>query len=560
MIGNNDAPSKKDKLEIGEYVDGLEKFINEVETPITIAIQGDWGSGKTTIMNFIYDKYEEQKEKQNINNKEECKCKIFPIKFNAWDFSQFNSDDDIKIALIKYLIYSLSNNDIDKMNNIVSGLFEGTKNVFSVLSNIIDDNHFLYKGLTKSLDWVALAFKKTEIQIFDELKSKLNKLVGENLIDDKKSRVVIFVDDLDRIEPAKAVGLLEIIKTLFQIEKVVFVVAIDYEIIKMGLNEKYKNITDDKVDKYFEKIIQVPFKVPMEKYQIGELIFNKSIFKGTNENNKRIIKEIIIKTIGNNPRSIIRLSNELELYRCIDIEENIFANEDKLLYLIIILCMQKSNKDMYSLCVKKLNLCVDESDEEKFDKFIDLLREYNNAPDLTSFLTKKINSIDSFRKFYDLISTVNITSVSREDILEMNFDDFLNKCEAESEMIVRELNDILDVGKNYRICNRKYKWRYDIYITNDYFQKDDFIYSLSMAFRFIYNEKKSIRLDVSIGGDKQEKRIEYFYNNFKLNNTEYENSKKKYVSSIVYRNIETFDIDSKEEWNKIKSIISTEFE
>ena len=45
-----DAPASEDKFEIKNYIDGISKFILTCNTPMTMSIQGDWGTGKTSIM------------------------------------------------------------------------------------------------------------------------------------------------------------------------------------------------------------------------------------------------------------------------------------------------------------------------------------------------------------------------------------------------------------------------------------------------------------------------------------------------------------------------------
>ena len=44
----------KDGLELTAYYEALAEFIRETETPMTVGIQGKWGSGKTTLMNHIW--------------------------------------------------------------------------------------------------------------------------------------------------------------------------------------------------------------------------------------------------------------------------------------------------------------------------------------------------------------------------------------------------------------------------------------------------------------------------------------------------------------------------
>ncbi|MBS7363496.1 MAG: hypothetical protein KIH03_06770 [Paludibacteraceae bacterium] len=51
-----DIPRKateEDKFGLNAYEKGLELFLRGSETPITIALQGEWGSGKTSLMNVL---------------------------------------------------------------------------------------------------------------------------------------------------------------------------------------------------------------------------------------------------------------------------------------------------------------------------------------------------------------------------------------------------------------------------------------------------------------------------------------------------------------------------
>ena len=59
ILGYPDKPVnslKNDLFSIETYIDGLCQFIRNCDTPMTISIQGDWGSGKTSMMNMICEK------------------------------------------------------------------------------------------------------------------------------------------------------------------------------------------------------------------------------------------------------------------------------------------------------------------------------------------------------------------------------------------------------------------------------------------------------------------------------------------------------------------------
>jgi len=88
MKGYTDIPVTlidNDILEVKVYVESLSDFILGCSTPMTIAIQGDWGSGKTSMMNMI---------RQHIETK------VVPIWFNTWQYSQFEMASYLSVSLL----------------------------------------------------------------------------------------------------------------------------------------------------------------------------------------------------------------------------------------------------------------------------------------------------------------------------------------------------------------------------------------------------------------------------------------------------------------------------
>lgn len=79
----------------------------------------------------------------------------------------------------------------------------------------------------------------------------------------QKDRAVILVDALGRLQPAKAVELLEVLKLFLDCDKSVFVLAINYAVVSQGIKQKYgDSLGNDKGRSFFDKIIQVLFKMP----------------------------------------------------------------------------------------------------------------------------------------------------------------------------------------------------------------------------------------------------------------------------------------------------------
>ena len=81
---------KEDSLNNKPYARALAEFIESTDTPMTIGLQGDWGIGKTSMMNMI---------KGCLTN-----TYCMQIDFNTWSYSQFKQDEYLALACLEALI------------------------------------------------------------------------------------------------------------------------------------------------------------------------------------------------------------------------------------------------------------------------------------------------------------------------------------------------------------------------------------------------------------------------------------------------------------------------
>jgi hypothetical protein len=184
----------------------------------------------------------------------------------------------------------------------------------------------------------------------DYLQAALNEL-GD-------ARIVVFVDDLDRCTPQNALEVVESIKTFFDIEGIVHVVGMDSESINHIIKQKYEG--DPNVDglSYLQKIVQLPFQIPVWKPQDIRESISKIISKGledpklVDEFLKDNRKELIVKAIEPNPRQVKRFVNNIILARAVFGEQ---IETDKL------------------IAVQALNF------HPKWNKFLELISENNNT-------------------------------------------------------------------------------------------------------------------------------------------------------------------------------------
>ena len=381
VISISDLPTSNDLLEIDQYTNGLKSFIESCSTPLSISIQGDWGIGKTSMMRQVQEKLDKN-------------CKT--IWFNTWQFSQFNLTPYLSVQFLSALVKEIESKDESKK------LYNQTIKIWKTISS-----------LTKIIDLKGIS-GKVGIN-YDELSGLINpdkrnneelflqdlKEDFENLISnfcEETERLVIFIDDLDRISPKYAVELLEIMKLFLDSERCVFVIAIDESIVKQGLREKYPEISDVKQENFFEKIIQVPFNVPYSNYNLNKYV--KSQLEAINVTSEsehlNEIEKAIKVAVGSTPRTINRIINLYSLSETILSSNETNSNETKkldlsLMYLTILRCAfpleyRKLDALRGSYIKKLIDTDDDENSDNEFASFAKILKTFlSNESDRKNF-------------------------------------------------------------------------------------------------------------------------------------------------------------------------------
>ena len=96
-----DEARKTDTLNLLPYAEALRDFIHECESPITIGIQGDWGIGRTSLMNMLRGSGDG--EQFGLLDPSLCKT----INLDSWPYSQFDQDDNMAVACLYALTQKL---------------------------------------------------------------------------------------------------------------------------------------------------------------------------------------------------------------------------------------------------------------------------------------------------------------------------------------------------------------------------------------------------------------------------------------------------------------------
>jgi hypothetical protein len=324
---------EQDLFGIDKYQEALVAFLKQTDTPITIAIQGEWGSGKTSLMNIL-----------RYNLCETENAVYFGIWLNTWQYSLMRSPEETLVQMITGLTretMSIANSQRvhdriiteagKKVSKGLQSLFKGVAKMgLNAVGNQI--------GIESAGDVIDSMFGEEGQEARNEeaiatLKSGLTEAI-EKYLEIERSKAsakrgfIFFIDDLDRIDPPIAVQILELLKNIFDIPHCIFVLAIDYDVVIKGLKPKFGELTpqnEREFRSFFDKIIQLPFTMPVNSYQINDFIAESvrriGIFTENEERDGKVIadiSEMANLSVGTNPRSLKRLMNTLSLIKILN--------------------------------------------------------------------------------------------------------------------------------------------------------------------------------------------------------------------------------------------------
>jgi formylglycine-generating enzyme required for sulfatase activity len=319
--------SDKDQIGYDEYSEGLVEMIRSVgakgeKGSFTIGVFGQWGQGKTSMLRQI------EKKLNEIETKDEKE--ILTVWFNPW---QFTGEEHIIIPFFHTLVSYLEEfkkkkgkraslrftKFLKELAHVPVALAYGMEGKIKIpllletkfkFKDIIDEARKKEEEIEKKSE---PEIKKLVIKYESMYYRLISRLQGTSTTLDLK--IVVFIDDLDRCLPEKAVELLEGIKVLLDLSGFVFIIAVAREVIEQGIRVRYKELYSDDAkgstfleQDYLDKIIQFPFTLPPPDIDLLKSMV-ENYLKDVAEAKPYL--ETIQKSLGTNPRCLKRCVNNL---------------------------------------------------------------------------------------------------------------------------------------------------------------------------------------------------------------------------------------------------------
>jgi predicted KAP-like P-loop ATPase len=295
---NSDKPisiQKEDRFQRYDFSKRIAKSILERESTesIVIGVYGAWGEGKTSVINFIENELKDEE-------------KIIIIKFNPW-----RHNDELKLleeffnALAKGLNKSIKSN-----GNKASDLIKKYGKSIAPISKYLPIVGEVVSGILENVG------ETISDESIEELKEEVDKIINES-----KKRIVVFIDDIDRLDKQEIYSIFRLVKLTADFANTAYILSFDETMVASAIGERFGEGNQASGFSFLEKIIQVPLRIPvaqpeaLKKYcfELLEMSIKHSGIEFTQDESGRFVNEftqnILIKL--QTPRLAVRYCNSL---------------------------------------------------------------------------------------------------------------------------------------------------------------------------------------------------------------------------------------------------------
>jgi uncharacterized protein YjbI with pentapeptide repeats len=412
-------------LDFNLYSNAIVNIIKNSHPKFSIGVFGDWGTGKTTLINSVDKALQTDRDLVKIRlEASRYKREMFPL-----------------VSLLKSIAYTLPaekefENLKQKLETSAINFLKRTPDILtSIISKYASEedeiSHEMINTFKKELNSkIQLIAELDRDTIYFDGFKEIEKEIRNLRVDNPAFRIVIFVDDLDKCSPGKAFEILEMIRVFHDIEGFIYIIGISHDmIVKLSKVGNSESSIDG--ERYIKKLIQVPITLPKWSNQDIVRLVKDLIKKGMiHDKFKDVVDkniELISVAIDNNPREIKRFLNNFfvacEIFsgkKNFEAKELIFSGKKNFeaKELLVVQAVHLRWNKFYNIIVKS-----DESffrgldkylkmDEETRLKSLDLyeekkdeidtkvwkvLRDFKTDSDLWDFLVKNSNTLRNVR-------------------------------------------------------------------------------------------------------------------------------------------------------------------
>lgn len=218
---------------------------------LVLALYGPWGSGKSTVLSYV---------RYFLEQRPEAEQPVIVI-FNPWWFS---GQENLARAFLGQMqaVLPAKNAKFKKLGDLLGDFSEG-------VGGLIDLSGMTGGAGGKIGKLIGMITKRKPKDV-PALKSEISKILR-----DAQTRILVIIDDIDRLTPEETRQLFTVIKALADFPNVVYLLAFDREVAAQAIEQQ----SGMPGERYLEKIIQVPFELP----PVDRVALRAALFKRLDE-------------------------------------------------------------------------------------------------------------------------------------------------------------------------------------------------------------------------------------------------------------------------------------
>lgn len=217
---------------------------------LVLALYGPWGSGKSTVLSYVQHFLEQRPENEQP----------VLVKFNPWWFS---GQENLARAFLGQLqaVLPAKSEKFKQLGDLLADFAEGVGGLIDLTG---------VSGGAGGLIGKLLGQVKRKPKDVPALKDSITAILQK-----AGKRILVIIDDIDRLTPEEIRQLFTVIKALADFPNVVYLLAFDRDVAAQAI-EQQSGLPGER---YLEKIIQVPFELP----PVDRVALRAALFKRLDE-------------------------------------------------------------------------------------------------------------------------------------------------------------------------------------------------------------------------------------------------------------------------------------
>ncbi|AZQ59626.1 hypothetical protein EJ994_12705 [Maribacter sp. MJ134] len=280
---------------------------NVFEESLSIGIYGKWGEGKTSFLNLL-------EKNIDVFEKNDDELGVMKYHFNPW---RYGSEEEILFDFYEGLstrLFFSTNESLEKAGKLIRkygrylkavklSVSTGVPKVFG--TKVTFEPYEILKTLGDDLESPRLSLEEIKIKINEALVSA-------------KFKIIVFIDDVDRLDKDEIYTILKIIKLNGNFKNLIYLITMDNEQVAKAINHRYgTEVEDGRL--FLDKIINIPITLPkaeeadLKRFLSSKIvILTKNLGYELDEVKKEELGEIISEYkpyLFKSPREVIRVMN-----------------------------------------------------------------------------------------------------------------------------------------------------------------------------------------------------------------------------------------------------------